>query len=90
MTVVPFLPKAEKHEGLTLAPESHAGTFRRELNLRVPQATEHVVALNDASLLQTKADAAAQPGIEAAFSNSDDLKDGGTVPPIVHCDFTYF
>ncbi len=89
--VFPFLPKAEEHEGFTLAPASHAGTFRRELNLRVPQATEDVVALNDVSLLQLKADAAARPGIHAADSSSNDLINGGSVPPIVyHCDFTYF
>jgi hypothetical protein len=49
--VLPFLPLAENHEGLSLAPNSHAGTWRRELNARAPQAAEHVVSLNDASLL---------------------------------------
>jgi hypothetical protein len=88
--VLPFLPKAENHEGLTLASNSHAGTWRRELNARVPQATENVVALNDVSLLQAKAQTAAQPGIQAALANSRDQINGGTVPPIVHCTFRYF
>lgn len=88
--VVPFLPLVEGHEGLTLAPNSHAGVWRRELNLQVPQPTENVVALNDVSLLQSKADAAAQPGIQAAATASLDQVNGGTVPPVPYCTFRFF
>lgn len=88
--VMPFLPLAEAHEGLTLAPNSHAGVFRRELNNGVPEATEAVSALNDLSLLQTKVDQAAQPGIQNAATLSLDQVNGGTVPPIPYCTFRYF
>lgn len=88
--VVPFLPLAEDHEGLTLSPTSHAGVFRNELNRQVPQATEHVVALNNLALLLDRADTAAAPGIQAARNAARDQKDGGTVPPIPYCTFKYF
>lgn len=88
--VMPFLPLAEAHEGLTLAPDSHAGVFRRELNNGVPEATEAVVSLNDLSLLQTKVDQAAQQGIQNAAALSRDQSNGGTVPPIPYCNFRYF
>jgi hypothetical protein len=88
--VLPFLPKVEEHEGLHLEPNSHAFVFRRELNLKVPQATEAVVSLGDASLLQGKADAAALPGIQAAALKAKDQINGGTVPPVPYCFFDYF
>jgi hypothetical protein len=88
--VLPFVPLAEAHEGLTLGPNSHAGVFRRELNNGVPQATEGVAALNDLSLLQTKVDQAAQSGIQSAATLSLDQINGGTVPPIPYCTFKFY
>jgi hypothetical protein len=88
--VLPFLPKVEQHEGLHLEPGSHSFVFRQELNLHVPQATEHVVSLGDVSLLQGRADAAAQPGIQAAALKARDQINGGTVPPVPYCRFAFF
>jgi hypothetical protein len=88
--VLPFLPKAEDHEGLNgPKPDSHAYVFRQELNNRVPPLTEGVVALNDVALLLEKADAAAQPGIIAAQQISDDAP-VGIVQGISYCDFKFF
>jgi hypothetical protein len=88
--VVPFLPLAEAHEGLTLSPTSHAGVFRNELNRLVPQAVEHVVALNNITQFINRVDSAAAPGIAAAHNASRDQINGGTVPPVVYCKFKYF
>jgi len=88
--VLLFLPKVEQHEGLHLEPNSHTFVFRRELNQNLPQATEHVVSLGDASELQAKADAAAQPGIQAAALAARDQINGGTVPPVPYCNFDFF
>jgi hypothetical protein len=88
--VLPFLPEVERHEGLHLEPNSHTFVFRRELNLNVPQATEHVVSLGDIALLQSLADAAAQPGIQAALQKAADQINGGTVPPVPWCNFAFF
>ena len=89
--VLPFRTVVETHEGLTLADSSHAWVYRRELNLQVPQATEGVVALNDPGLLQSKADSAAQPGIQSAAAKARDRINGGVVPPVqVTCLFKYF
>jgi hypothetical protein len=88
--VVPFLPLAENHEGLTLSSTSHAGVLKSELKQLVPQSTEHVVALNDLGLLLDKAKLAAEPGINAARQASLDQVNGGTVPAIQYCTFRYF
>jgi hypothetical protein len=75
-------------------PWSHTFVFRQELiNLKVAQATEHLVSLGDLDLLQMRADNAAQPGIQAAAVTSDDDNEpGGTVPPArYHCTiFAFF
>jgi hypothetical protein len=88
--VVPFLPLAEDHEGTTLSPTSHAGVFRDVLNQQVPQPTESVTALNDIGLFLDRVTSAAAPGIAAAVQDSKDMSQGGTVPPIHYCLFTYF
>lgn len=88
--VLPFLPLVERHEGLHLEPNSHTFVFRQELNQTVPQATEHVVSLGDVALLQSLADAAAQPGIQAAVQKAQDQINGGTVPPVPYCSFAFF
>ncbi len=91
--VMPFLPKAEAHEGVNLEANSHAGIFRTTLNQQVPQMTEGVVALNDIAKLNENAQTAAQPGINTAIIRSRDAppESNGTVPAIsVTCEFKWF
>lgn len=88
---MPFLPIAERHEGVNLEPDSHAGTLRRELNQQVPGRTEAVVALNDVGVLTSNAQTAAQPGINTALLRTNEVSKGGTVPDIpVSCEFKWF
>jgi hypothetical protein len=89
--VVPFLPLVEGHEGVTLSSTSHAGTFRTQLNLRLPSALESVVASNIGTL-DTRALAAAAPGRAAALQAADDAPPAGngTVPAVIYCTFKYF
>jgi hypothetical protein len=90
--VPPFLPKAIDHEGLGSPPPagSHADVFRRELNARVPQAVEDVVALGDLAALQTNASAAADPQIAAAVQISDDAPTGTVAAVQIACWFMFF
>lgn len=88
-----FLPYAEAHEGLGVPPPSgsHAAVFLTELNNRVPEDTEDVVALGDEWALEASAAAAAQSAIDNAIQRSDDENDGGTVAAIdYHCNFRWF
>jgi hypothetical protein len=88
--VVPFVPLAEDHEGVTLSPTSHAGVFKNELNRLVPQAVEGVVSLNDIALFVDRANVALAPGKSAAATAAMDSAQGGTVPPVPYCTFRYF
>jgi hypothetical protein len=91
--VAPFLPKVEEHEGLTLSlnPASHAGVWRNELNLQVPPAVEHVVALGSWEALEAAVQQAASPGItDAVKKHRHQTEPGGTVPAVPWCNFKYF
>jgi len=88
--VVPFVPVVEAHEGLGLQPASHAGVFRTQLNRRVPQSVEAVVA-QDLSELITRGESASQGPIATAQDLAGDAGNGnGTVPAPVYCPFKYF
>lgn len=87
--VVPFLPLVEAHEGLHLESSSHAGVFRQQLNLRVPQTTEAAVGRN-LQELEANASTYALPAIEISRQMARDQQNGGTVPPVPYCNFRYF
>ena len=85
--VMPFLPLAEDHEGLTLSPTSHAGTLKNQLNSNVPQLSEGAHAPGDLLAAQDMALALSANAIAAAKQASLDVINGGTVPAIQYCAF---
>ena len=87
--VVPFLPLVEAHEGTASQPGSHAGVFTFELDNRVPQTVEPVVA-QDLGELITRAETASANAISTATQLARDVINGGTVQPVPYCTFKYF